>query len=198
MNDIMHAMDDKNNPFIFNSDKVPLYERPGRLDPDRRVPITRSDRVDVNVHYDEATKTFVRDNDSPEFTDQSANAMNPFEDTALLNGEVKPKVVGVRNGRPKAESKIFVPEIDTEDVRPKVRTPVVTEPEQPIYIAEEDAAASTDFIADAMSGVETIEKTDNVKQEQPSEDISKLRMYTLLLGVVVVLEIAGIALLAIL
>lgn len=198
MHGIMHAMDDKNNPFIYNTEQKPLYERPGRLDPDRSVPITRSDRVDVKVHYDEATKTFVRDNDSPEFTGQSVNAMDPFEDTALLKGEVKPKVVGVRNGMPKVESKIFVPEIDTEEVRSKVKVPAVTELEQPVYIAEEDAAASTDYIADAMSGVDTIEKTEDVRAGQPSEDIAKLKLYTLLLGVVIVLEIAGIALLAIL
>lgn len=198
MHGIMLAMDDKDNPFIYNAEKVPLYERPGRLDPDRRVPITRSDRVDVNVHYDEAAKTFVRDNDSPEFTEQSVNAMNPFEDTALLNGEVKPKVVGVRTGEVKVESRIFVPETDNEDVRTKAKTPVVTEPEQPVYIAEEDAAASTDYIADAMSGVETVEKNDNAKSEQPADDIAKLKLYTLLLGVVVVLEITGIAIMAIL
>ena len=154
--------------------------------------------MDVKVHYDEATKTFVRDNDSPEFTGQSVNAMDPFEDTALLKGEVKPKVVGVRNGMPKVESKIFVPEIDTEEVRHKVRTPVISEPEPPVYIAEEDAAASSDYIADAMSGVDTIEKKEDVKPGQPSEDIAKLKLYTLLLGVVIVLEIAGIAILAIL
>ena len=191
-------MEDKNNPFIYNAEKVPLYERPGRLDPDRRVPVTRSDRVDVNVHYDEATKTFVRDNDSPEFTEQSVNAMNPFEDTALLKGDVKPKVVGVRTGGVKVESKIFVPETDTDEVMTKAKSSAVTEPEQPVYIAEEDAAASTDYIADAMSGVETVEKTDNVKSEQPVEDIAKLKMYTLLLGIVIVLEITGIAIMAIL
>lgn len=191
-------MDDEKNPFIYTPEQVPLYERPGRLDPDRSVPVTRRDRVDVNVHYDETSKTFVKDTDSPEFTETSANAMKPFEDTALLKGDVKPKVVGIRSGMPKIESKIFVPEIDTEDVRTKVRTPVVNEPEQPVYIAEEDAAASSDYIADAMSGVETVEKTAAAKAEQPSEDIVKLKMYTLLLGVVIVLEIAGIALLAIL
>ncbi len=198
MNDIMHAMDDEKNPFIYNPEQVPLYERPGRLDPDRSVPVTRRDRVDVNVHYDEISKTFVKDTDSPEFTEASANAMNPFEDTALLKGDVKPKVVGVRSGMPKIESKIFVPEIDTEDVRKKVKAPIAPEPEQPVYIAEEDAAASTDYIADAMSGVETAENTAALKAEQPPEDIAKLKMYTLLLGVVIVLEIAGIALLAIL
>ena len=200
MNDIMHAMDDENNPFIFNSDKTPLYERPGRLDPDRNVPVTRRDRVDVNIHYDEGSKTFIKDSDTPEFTEQSVNALDPFEDTALLNGEVKPKVVGIRSGMRKVESKIFMPETDTEGITGGVRKPVVnvTEPEQPLYIAEEDAAASSDFIADAFSGVDTVEKSENVKTVQPSDDITKLKLYTLLLGVVIVLEITGIAIVAIL
>ena len=50
--------EDNNNLFFLNGDDKPLYERPGRLDPDRNVPITRQSRVDVNVHYDETQKTF--------------------------------------------------------------------------------------------------------------------------------------------
>ena len=76
------------------TEEQPLYERPGRLNPDRNIPITRQDRVDVNVHYEEKQKTFVKDSDSTEFSDRSANAMRPFEDTALLKGEVKPRSTG--------------------------------------------------------------------------------------------------------
>ena len=192
----MYGMNEEtNNPFIFNEEPKPLYERPGRLDPDRNVPITRRDRVDVNVHYDEVNKTFVKDSDSPEFTEQSANAMDPFEDTALLNGDVKPKVVGIRTGMPKIESKIFVPEID--EVGSNVKKPVINEPEQPVYIAEEDAAASTDYIADAMSGIETA-GTKTETAVLPDDNIAKLRVYALLLGVVIVLESVGIALMIIL
>lgn len=190
--------EDNNNPFIYRPEQTPIYERPGRLDPDRNVPVTRQDRVDVNVHYDDKSKTFIKDSDTPEFTGQSVNALDPFEDTALLNGDVKPKVVGIRNGMPKVESKIFVPETDTEDVRRKVRTPVVSEPEQPVYIAEEDAAASSDYIADAFSGMDTVETDEPVKKEFPVDDIGKLKIYTLLLGVVIVIEITGIAIVAIL
>lgn len=190
--------EDNNNPFIYRPEQTPIYERPGRLDPDRNVPVTRQDRVDVNVHYDDKSKTFIKDSDTPEFTRQSVNALDPFEDTALLNGDVKPKVVGIRNGMPKVESKIFVPETDTEDVRRKVRTPVVSEPEQPVYIAEEDAAASSDYIADAFSGMDTVETDEPVKKELPVDDIGKLKIYTLLLGVVIVIEITGIAIVAIL
>ena len=187
--------EDNNNLFFLNGDDKPLYERPGRLDPDRNVPITRQSRVDVNVHYDEAQNTFIKDSDSPEFTEQSVNAMNPFEDSALLKGEVKPKVVGIRKGAPKVESKIFVPETDITDVRRRVRTPIINEPEQPLYIAEEDAAASTDYIADAMSGVDTVEKTETKAAAVVTDNLAKLKMYALLLGVVIVLETAGIGIL---
>ena len=187
--------EDNNNLFFLNGEDKPLYERPGRLDPDRNVPITRQSRVDVNVHYDEAQKTFIKDSDSPEFTGQSVNAMNPFEDSALLKGEVKPKVVGIRKGAPKVESKIFVPETDVSDVRRKVRTPIINEPEQPLYIAEEDAAASTDYIADAMSGVDTVEKSETKAAAVVTDNLAKLKMYALLLGVVIVLETAGIGIL---
>ena len=62
-------MDEENNRSVRRSpEQIPLFERPGRLDPERNVPITRQDRVDVNVHYDDGAKTFVRDSDSPEFT----------------------------------------------------------------------------------------------------------------------------------
>jgi hypothetical protein len=187
--------EDNNNLFFLNGDDKPLYERPGRLDPDRNVPITRQSRVDVNVHYDETQKTFIRDSDSPEFTEQSVNAMDPFEDSALLKGDVKPKVVGIRKNAPKVESKIFVPETDVSDVRRKVRTPVFNEPEQPLYIAEEDAAASTDYIADAMSGVDDAEKTEIKAPAVAVDNLAKLKMYALLLGVVIVLETAGIGIL---
>ena len=187
--------EDNNNLFFLNGDDKPLYERPGRLDPDRNVPITRQSRVDVNVHYDESQKTFVRDSDSPEFTEQSVNAMDPFEDSALLKGDVKPKVVGIRKNAPKVESKIFVPETDVSDVRRKVRTPVFNEPEQPLYIAEEDAAASTDYIADAMSGVDEAEKTEAKAPAVAVDNLAKLKMYALLLAVVIVLETAGIGIL---
>ena len=187
--------EDNNNLFFLNGDDKPLYERPGRLDPDRNVPITRQSRVDVNVHYDETQKTFIRDSDSPEFTEQSVNAMDPFEDSALLKGDVKPKVVGIRKNAPKVESKIFVPETDVSDVRRKVRTPVFNEPEQPLYIAEEDAAASTDYIADAMSGVDDAGETETKAPAVAVDNLAKLKMYALLLGVVIVLETAGIGIL---
>ena len=59
--------------------------------------------------------------------------------------------------------------------------------------SDEDKAAASDYIADAFSGVETVEKRE--KKTSQIVDIARLRMYVLLLGVVVILETAGIALL---
>ena len=188
--------EEQNNISLNKSaSELPLYERPGRLNPDRHVPLTRNARVDVNVHYDHEQKGYLQDSDSPEFTELSVNAMDPFEDTALLSGDIKPKVVGVRKNAPKLESKIFVPELDTSEVQKKIKKPLPNEPEPEIYIAEEDKAAASDYIADAFSGVETVEKREKTTAVQ-AYDIAKLRMYVLLLAVVVVLEVAGIALVA--
>ena len=190
----MLAMENENDNNTVNNpmDQIPIYQRPGRLDPDRHVPLDRTGRVDVNVHYEEEKKTFIKDSDSPEFTGQSANAMDPFEDTALLKGEIKPKSTGVKTGASKPESKIFVPEIDNEEVREKVRQ-TVREPEPAVFVNEEDKAASSDYIADAFSGVETVDPSP-VQSPVQITDAAKLRMYALLLGIVIVLEVCGIAL----
>ena len=194
-------MSEEENNISLNksTSQLPIYERPGRLDPDRHVPMDKRSRVDVNIHYSDAKNGYFKDSNVPEFTGESANAMNPFEDTALLSGDIKPRVVAVRTGAPKMESKIFVPELNTEEVRAKIRKPVLPqEPEQPIYIAEEDKAASSDYISSAFSGVEAEAASTTVKADQPSDDVAKLKMYTLLLGVVIIMEITGILLLAIL
>lgn len=177
------------------TEEQPLYERPGRLNPDRNIPITRQDRVDVNVHYEEKSKTFVKDSDSTEFTDRSANAMNPFEDTALLKGEVKPKSTGIKTGARVFESKIFVPETNTEEVRAKVKE-TINEPVLPVYVAEEDEAAATDDIASAMSGIESVKTTvEPQKSGFAIVDVSRLKMVVYLLGIFITLEVLGIALL---
>ena len=194
-------MSEEENNISLNksTSQLPIYERPGRLDPDRHVPMDKRSRVDVNIHYSDAKNGYFKDSNVPEFTGESANAMDPFEDTALLSGDIKPRVVAVRTGAPKMESKIFVPELNTEEVRAKIRKPVLPqEPEQPIYIAEEDKAASSDYISSAFSGVEAEAASTTAKADQPSDDVAKLKMYTLLLGVVIIMEITGILLLAIL
>ena len=187
--------EEENNISLNKStSQLPIYERPGRLNPDRNIPITRQDRVDVNVHYEEKQKTFVKDSDSTEFSDRSANAMRPFEDTALLKGEVKPRSTGVKTGARVFESKIFVPETNTEEVRAKVKE-TINEPVQPVYVAEEDEAAATDDIASAMSGIESIKTVEPQKSGFAIVDVSRLKMLVYLLGIFITLEVLGIALL---
>ncbi len=197
-------MEEENNiSYNKSASQLPLYERPGRLNPDRNIPMDRRKRVDVNVHYDDARKGYLVDSNVPEFTNQSANAMDPFEDEALLMGDVKPKVVGVRPGISRVESKIFVPEIDNEQVKKEIKAPVIEEVqpepvEQPVYIAEEDRAASSDYIADAFSGMDDIEAVPQPVAAKPHAavtDVAKLKMYVLLLAVTIILETAGIAIL---
>lgn len=197
-------MEEENNiSYNKSASQLPLYERPGRLNPDRNIPMDRRKRVDVNVHYDDALKGYLVDSNVPEFTNQSANAMDPFEDEALLMGDVKPKVVGVRPGISRVESKIFVPEIDNEQVKNEIKAPVAPEVqpepvEQPVYIAEEDRAASSDYIADAFSGMDDIEAVPQPVAAKPHAavtDVAKLKMYVLLLAVTIILETAGIAIL---
>ena len=194
-------MSEQENNISLNksTSQLPIYERPGRLDPDRHIPMVRPSRVDVNIHYSDEPQGYFKDSNVPEFTDESANAMDPFEDTALLSGDIKPRVVAVRTGAPKMESKIFVPELDTTQVRAKIRKPVLPqEPEKPIFIADEDKAASSDLISSAFSGVESEVAVKQPKTDLPSDDVAKLKMYTLLLGVVIIMEITGILLLTIL
>lgn len=184
----------RNNTVKNYGDQLPLYERPGRLNPDRHVPIERSDSVGVNVYYDDTRKGYLKDSDSPEFTDMSVNAMGPFEDSALLSGFTRAKSTGVKTGAQKLESKIFVPEINTEEIKKKIKKQIfIPEPEQPVYVADEDRAASTDYIADAMSGVETVEQSS--ASALVSDDVSRLKTLILLIASVIVIEVAGIALL---
>ena len=184
----------RNNTVKNYGDQLPLYERPGRLNPDRHVPIERPDSVGVNVYYDDSRKGYLKDSDSPEFTDMSVNAMGPFEDSALLSGFTRAKSTGVKTGAQKLESKIFVPEINTEEIKKKIKKQIfIPEPEQPVYVADEDRAASTDYIADAMSGVETVEQSS--ASALASDDVSRLKTLILLIASVIVIEIAGIALL---
>ncbi len=184
----------RNNTVKNYGDQLPLYERPGRLNPDRHVPIERPDSVGVNVYYDDSRKGYLKDSDSPEFTDMSVNAMGPFEDSALLSGFTRAKSTGVKTGVEKLESKIFVPEINTEEIKKKIKKQIfIPEPEQPVYVADEDRAASTDYIADAMSGVETVEQSS--ASALVSDDVSRLKTLILLIASVIVIEIAGIALL---
>lgn len=194
---IILAMND-NNSLNNEVNKLPLYERPGRLDPDRHVPLDDSDRVDVNVHYERLQGNYFKTSDTPEFTENSANAMNPFEDSALLKGDIKPRSTGVKTGFSPFKSKVFVPEIDTSEVRAKIKQTTKPDPEseQPVYIADDDRAAASEDIANAMSGVDVDTTTAAERKIVPEfNDISKLKSFAILLATVVAVEVTGIVLL---
>ena len=97
----------------------PLYERPGRLAPGRGVPVpgkTPNEDLKINVHYDDEDE-FVDPvkGVTPEFTVHSLNALDPFEDEALLSGEVKPKNTGKMSGVESYQTKIFEADEDFDD-----------------------------------------------------------------------------------
>ena len=97
----------------------PLYERPGRLSPERSVPVpgkTQHKDLRIDVHYD--TEEDIPDpakGVTPEFTVRSLNALDPFEDEALLSGEIKPKNTGKKSGVESFESQIFEADEDFDD-----------------------------------------------------------------------------------
>ena len=74
-------MSEQENNISLNksTSQLPIYERPGRLDPDRHIPMVRPSRVDVNIHYSDEQQGYFKDSNVPEFTDESANAMDPFD-----------------------------------------------------------------------------------------------------------------------
>ena len=76
-------------------DYKPVYEQPGILDPERNVPNSKSPEFRIVTHYNEEAASYPDTNTS--FTDTSANSMEPIEDFDLINGNVRPKVVGGGN-----------------------------------------------------------------------------------------------------
>ena len=97
----------------------PLYGRPGRLSPERSVPVSGKPQhkdLRIDVHYDDEEE--IPDpakGVTPEFTVRSLNALDPFEDEALLSGEVRPKNTGRKSGVESFESQIFEADEDFDD-----------------------------------------------------------------------------------
>ena len=108
-----------------NTSKKPLYERPARLSSGRNVPIApkAADKdLRLKVHYDgEEEFSDPVKGTTAEFTAKSLNALNPFEDEALLSGEVKPKNTGRVSGVETFQSQIFEADADfDEEVAPRL------------------------------------------------------------------------------
>ena len=89
---------------------TPLYEKPGRLDPGRKVPNLKDSELTIHTHYRDGDAIPNFDPAHTEFTDVSANALEPLEDEALLRGEKQPKSTGVKTGAQVYVSKQFEPE----------------------------------------------------------------------------------------
>ena len=109
----MHVMKSR------NSSSKPLYERPGRLSSGRNVPAAPkapNEDLRLKVHYDgeEEIPDPVKGT-TAEFTSGSLNALNPFEDEALLSGEVKPRNTGRLTGAEPIQSQIFEAEADFDE-----------------------------------------------------------------------------------
>ena len=167
----------------------PLYERPGRLSSERNVPAaekTQNKDLRIKVHYDgdEAIPDPVKGT-TAEFTAGSLNALAPFEDEALLSGEVKVKNTGKLSGFEPIESQIFEAEEDFED-----------EEEDPSVFARDGHKfmVNSDLMA---GGAEPVHAKSAFDAGKPSffTDAKKLSFFMIGLAVIIVLELAGLILL---
>lgn len=166
----------------------PLYERPGRLSSERNVPTAPKDKhkdLRIEVHYDgdDAIPDPVKGT-TAEFTAGSLNALNPFEDEALLSGEVKVKNTGKLSGFEPIESQIFEAEEDFEDE------------EDPSVFARDGHKfmMNSDLMA---GGAEPVHAKSAFDAGKPSffTDAKKLSFFMVGLAVIIVLELAGLILL---
>ena len=112
------------------------------------------------------------------------NALNPFEDEALLSGEVKVKNTGKLSGFEPIESQIFEAEEDFEDE------------EDPSVFARDGHKfmMNSDLMA---GGAEPVHAKSAFDAGKPSffTDAKKLSFFMVGLAVIIVLELAGLILL---
>ena len=145
---------------------LPLFDRPGRLDPGRKVPNTKDPSFTIHTHYREGDN--VPADDRTVFTEESANAMQPFEDEALLRGDVKPRKTGKVTGNSYI-TKYYDPDSDYTEGGHKVKV-------------------NSDPMAGAASPVHA---KSAFKAENPGffNDIRKLGFYTAAVCLLIALEI---------
>ena len=161
----------------------PLYERPGRLSSGRNVPVSPKDPNEdlrLKVHYDgEDEFSDPVKGTTAEFTAKSLNALNPFEDEALLSGEVKPRNTGKLSGVEPIQSQIFEAEADFDE--------------------EEDSAVfardghkfmmNSDLMA---GGAEPVHARSAFDAGKPSffTDADKLQYFLVVLGFIIIIELS--------
>lgn len=166
----------------------PLYERPGRLSSERNVPLEnrkKDDNLRIAVHYDgnEAIPDHVKGT-TAEFTAGSMNALDPFEDEALLSGEVKPKNTGKLSGVEPFQSQVFEAEEDFED-------------EEDPYVYSRDGHTfkmNSDLMA---GGAEPVHAKSAFDAGKPSffTDVKKLSLLIVCVAILILAELIGLVLL---
>lgn len=171
----------------------PLYERPGRLSPRRSVPVPgkkQNEDLKITVHYDDGEDEYSDPvkGTTPEFTAGSLNALDPFEDEALLSGEVKPKNTGKRSGVESFESQIFEAEEDFDDEEEEEEDPSVFNRDGHTFMMNSDLMAG---------GAEPVHARTAFEAGKPSffTDIKKLSLILVGLAILIFAEAVGLILL---
>ena len=138
----------------------PLYERPGRLSPGRGVPVpgkTPNEDLKINVHYDdeEEFQDPVK-GVTPEFTVHSLNALDPFEDEALLSRSFS--ILGAKdkakemakNAEQKAPLEVDDPSVFTRDGHKfMVNSDLMAGGAEPVHAKSAYDAGNPSFFTDA-------------------------------------------------
>ena len=169
----------------------PLYERPGRLSPGRSVPVPgkkQNEDLKINVHYDDGEDEYTDPvkGTTPEFTVRSLNALDPFEDEALLSGEIKPKSTGKKSGVESFESQIFEADEDFDDEEEE--DPSVFNRDGHTFMMNSDLMAG---------GAEPVRTKSAFDAGKPSffTDIKKLTMILIGMAILIFAETVGLILL---
>ncbi|MBR1906574.1 MAG: hypothetical protein IJ819_08970 [Clostridiales bacterium] len=166
-----------------NSSSKPLYERPGRLSAGRNVPAAPkapNEDLRLKVHYDgEEEIPDPVNGTTAEFTSGSLNALNPFEDEALLSGEVKPRNTGRLTGAEPIRSQIFEAEADFDE-----------EEDSSVFARDgHKFKMNSDLMA---GGAEPVHARSAFNAGKPSffTDADKLQYFLVILGFIIVIELS--------
>jgi hypothetical protein len=166
-----------------NNSSKPLYERPGRLSAGRNVPAAPkapNEDLRLKVHYDgEEEIPDPVNGTTAEFTSGSLNALNPFEDEALLSGEVKPRNTGRLTGAEPIRSQIFEAEADFDE-----------EEDSSVFARDgHKFKMNSDLMA---GGAEPVHARSAFNAGKPSffTDADKLQYFLVILGFIIVIELS--------
>ena len=163
------------------------------ISPRRSVPVPgkkQNEDLKITVHYDDGEDEYSDPvkGTTPEFTAGSLNALDPFEDEALLSGEVKPKNTGKRSGVESFESQIFEAEEDFDDEEEEEEDPSVFNRDGHTFMMNSDLMAG---------GAEPVHARSAFEAGKPSffTDIKKLSLILVGLAILIFAEAVGLILL---